>query len=204
MSSSKSVKYLLGTLHRRREQIASLQRQATADPGSTKRQQDLSRAPHSLGEEMRNAGEMPGGQDCLQAALENFRASLAIMERLVKVDPGYAEWQRDLFIAHKRVGEVLQNQGNLAAALASYRAALPIAESLAESRPRHVRSHLDLYFAHTSIAMIEVRMGERGRALDAFKAARAVMAQLRSELPDDPNWPIYLGWIDGEVAKLNG
>jgi tetratricopeptide (TPR) repeat protein len=184
------------------EEIASLERQANAHPGSTKLQQDLSRAHHSFGEEIQNAREMPGGQYYLQAALENFRASLAIMERLVKVDPGYAEWQLELCIAHKRVGHVLQNQGNLAAALASYRAVLPIAESLAKSQPRYVRSQLDLYFAYTSIATVEARMGERGRALDAFKAGRAVMARLKSALPDDPNWPDYLDWIDGEIAKL--
>jgi tetratricopeptide (TPR) repeat protein len=187
-----------------REEIAGLERQANADPGSTKLQQDLSRAHHSFGEEIQNAREMPGGQDYLQAALENFQASLAIMERLVKVDPGYAEWQLELCIAHKRVGHVLENQGNFAAALASYRAALPIAQSLAKSQPRYVRSQLDLYFAYTSIATVEARMGERGRALDAFKAGRAVMARLKSALPDDLNWPDYLDWIDGEMAKLKG
>lgn len=80
--------------------------------------------------------------------------------------------------------------------------ALAIAESLAKSRPRYVRSQLDLYFANVSVATIEARMGERGRALDAFKAGRAAMARLKSALPDDPNWPEYLDWIDGEIAKL--
>lgn len=187
-----------------REKIASLERQANADPGNTRLQHDLSHAHQSFAEEIQNAREMPGDQGYLQAALESYRASLAIRERLVKVDPGNAEWQRDLFIAHKRVGDVLRDQGNLAAALASYHAVLPVAESLAQSRPRYVRSQLDLYFAYASIAMVEARMAERGRALDAFKAGRAVMARLKSALPDDPNWPTYLDWIDGEIAKLNG
>lgn len=99
---------------------------------------------------------------------------------------------------------MLRDQGNLAAALASHRAALSVAESLAQSRPRYVRSQLDVYFAYGSVATMEARMGERGRALDAFKAARAVMARLKSALPDDPNWPEYLDSVDDEIAKLEG
>jgi tetratricopeptide (TPR) repeat protein len=187
-----------------REKIARLERQVDADPGNTRLQDELSRAHHSFAEEIQDAGETPADQDHLQAALESFRASLAIRERLVKVDPGNADWQRDLFVAHSRLGGVLRDQGNLAAALASHRAALSVAESLAQSRPRYVRSQLDLYFAYGSVATMEARMGERGRALDAFKAARAVMARLTSALPDDPNWPEYLDSVDDEIAKLEG
>ena len=193
---------LLSLAQTHREQIASLERQANADPGNTRLQDQLAYAHQRFAEEIQDAGEMPGDQDHLQAALESFRASLAIRERLVKVDPGNADWQRDLFVAHSRIGNVLRDQGNLAAALANHRAALAVAESLSQSRPRYVRSQLDLYFAYVSVAGIEARMGERGRALDAFKAARAVMARLKSALPDDPDWPTYLDSVDDEIAKL--
>jgi tetratricopeptide (TPR) repeat protein len=187
-----------------REKIASLECQANADPGNTRLQDQLAYTHQRFAEAIRDAGEVPGDQGYLQTALESFRASLAIRERLVKVDPGNADWQRDLFIAHSRLGDVLRDQGNLAAALASHRAALSVAESLAQLRPRYVRSQLDVYFAYGSVATMEARMGERGRALDAFKAARAVMARLKSALPDDPNWPEYLDSVDDEIAKLEG
>jgi tetratricopeptide (TPR) repeat protein len=191
---------LLWMAQTHREEIASLERQANADPGNIRLQDDLSRAHQRFAEGIKDV--VPGDQGYLQAALESFRASLAIRERLVKEDPGNADWQRDLFIAHSRVGDVLENQGKLAAALASHRTALPVAESLAKSRPRYVRSQLDVYFAYASVATMEARMGERGRALDAFKAARAVMARLASAVPDELNWTDYLDWVDGEIAKL--
>ena len=96
------------------------------------------------------------------------------------------------------------DQGNLAAALASDRAALSVAEGLVQSQPRYARSQLDLLFC-----LYEHRNGgsTNGRARPCagrLQAARAVMARLKSALPDDPNWPTYLDWIHGEIAKLNG
>jgi hypothetical protein len=72
---------------------------------------------------------MPRGN--ARPALESFRASLSIAERLAKADPGNAEWQRDLSVSHERIGDGLRAQGDLSAALESYKADLAIAERLA-------------------------------------------------------------------------
>jgi hypothetical protein len=45
------------------------------------------------------------------------RQALTIADRLAKVDPGNAGWQRDLSVSYNKVGDVLVAQGNLAAAL---------------------------------------------------------------------------------------
>jgi hypothetical protein len=57
----------------------------------------------------------------LPAALESFRASLAIAERLAKADPGNAEWQRDLAISHGLVAMLLARQNERERALAGFR-----------------------------------------------------------------------------------
>ena len=69
-------------------------------------------------------------QGNLTKALQAYRDSLAIAERLAKADPGNAGWQRDLSVSYNNVGDVLVAQGNLTKALQAYRDSLAIAERL--------------------------------------------------------------------------
>ena len=57
------------------------------------------------------AGEYLRERAALADVLPLFKASLAIFERLVKADPGNAEWQRDLSISHGNIGDVLRVPG---------------------------------------------------------------------------------------------
>jgi hypothetical protein len=45
------------------------------------------------------------------AALDGYKASLAIRDGLAQSDPGYAGWQRDLAQSHGRMGIVEARQG---------------------------------------------------------------------------------------------
>jgi hypothetical protein len=80
-------------------------------------------------------------QGNLPAALDSYKASLTIADRLAKADPGNAGWQSDLSVSHDRIGGVLRAQGNLPAALDSCQASLairdrkPIPEMPAGSAP---------------------------------------------------------------------
>ena len=47
-------------------------------------------------------------QGDLPAALESYRASMDIAERLAEADPGNAGWQRDLSVSHDNIGDVLR------------------------------------------------------------------------------------------------
>src|SRR5262245_35455209 len=46
----------------------------------------------------------------LARALANYKADLAIAERLAKQDPNNAEWQRDLSVAYETIGSVQHAQ----------------------------------------------------------------------------------------------
>jgi len=72
-------------------------------------------------------------QGNLSAALDSYKASLALRERLAESDPTNTEWQRNVSIAQESIGDVLREQGNLAAALSSYEAPTP--SQTASSRP---------------------------------------------------------------------
>jgi hypothetical protein len=50
-------------------------------------------------------------QGDLTGALESFRASLAIAERLAAADPGNAGWQRDLIVSYAKLAEVEPGAG---------------------------------------------------------------------------------------------
>ena len=67
-------------------------------------QRDLSVAYDEVGNVLVAQGD-------LTAALQTYRDSLAIFERLANADPGNAGWQRDLSVAYDRVGNVLVEQG---------------------------------------------------------------------------------------------
>jgi hypothetical protein len=185
-----------------RTEIARLEDLAGARPDDGKLQAHLAYKHQRRAEGLQQLAEMTRDDAQLRAALAHHRAALAIRERLVLVQPGNADWQRDLLLTHKGIGDVLAARRDCAAALVSYRAALPIAEALAQSAPRHGRPQLDLYFIHTAMASVEARLGEGGRALASLRTARAIIVRLREWRPDDHDWPIYLEWTDGEIAKL--
>ncbi|MEO8630904.1 MAG: hypothetical protein ABI612_22825, partial [Betaproteobacteria bacterium] len=51
-------------------------------------------------------GDVQVTQRNLPAALESYRASMRIRERLAQADPGNAGWQRDLIISFVKLSEV--------------------------------------------------------------------------------------------------
>jgi hypothetical protein len=55
---------------------------------------------------LRDEGDLTG-------ALEFYRASLAIAQRLAAQDPAHAGWQRDLSISQNNLASVLRDQGRL-------------------------------------------------------------------------------------------
>jgi tetratricopeptide (TPR) repeat protein len=107
-------------------------------------QRDLSVAYDEVGNVLVAQGD-------LTAALQAYRDSLAIFERLAKADPGNAGWQRDLSVSYNKVGDVLVEQGDLTAALQAYREDLAIAERLAKADPSNAGWQRDL---QTSIGKI--------------------------------------------------
>ena len=112
-------------------------------PGTEKR--DHAVLLHGIGDVLVAQGDLAG-------ALESYRASMAIRERLAKADPDNAGWQRDLSVSHSKNGDVLVAQGDLAGALESYRASMAIAERLAKADPNNASWQRDLAWSHWRLA----------------------------------------------------
>src|SRR6202022_1022523 len=83
-----------------------------------------------------NIGGVLEAQGKLDEALEAYRDSLAIVDRLIAADRTNTQWQRGLSVCYNRVGNVLLAQGKLEEALKAYRDGLAIAERLVAANPR--------------------------------------------------------------------
>lgn len=88
-------------------------RLAKSDPGNAGWQRDLSVSHNRIGDVLVAQGNLP-------AALDSYKAALAIADRLAKADPGNAGWQRDLALSLGRVGTVEVRQGARASALKAF------------------------------------------------------------------------------------
>lgn len=55
-------------------------------------------------------GDVQSAQGDLDGALQSYRASLNIAERLAKADPGNAGWQRDLIVSYVKLSEISKNE----------------------------------------------------------------------------------------------
>lgn len=96
-------------------------------------------------------GNMQLAAGRLQEALECYRDSRAILEKLVKADPGNTGAQRDLSICYDKMGGVFQEQGHLQEALRSYRDSFLIREKLAKADPRNNEAQRDLFVSDESV-----------------------------------------------------
>jgi hypothetical protein len=127
----------LGPARTTYEQGASI---AESDPGNAGWQRDLSVSYNKVGDVLVEQGNLP-------EALNAYRDSLAIRERLAKSDPGNAGWQRDLYAALWFVADAEIRSGEQADALEKLLRAKEIMEGLAKADPGNAGWQRDLSIA---------------------------------------------------------
>ena len=121
-------------------------------------------------------------------ALKSYRDGFAIADRLVKADPGNAQWQRDLSASYNKIGDVLVTQGTLPEALKSYRDGLAIMDRLAKADPGNAGWQRDLSLSYANIGDALRRTGETADALSALSAlmqGRKIIADITQMSPDN-------------------
>ncbi len=97
-------------------------------------------------------GDILAAQGEGAGALQSYRESLAIRERLAAQDPSNAGWQRDLSVSYNKVGDILAAQGEGAGALQSYRESLAIRERLAAQDPSNAGWQADVVVSCWKVA----------------------------------------------------
>jgi len=122
------------------EEFAAFEALAAADPQNQPAQLDLVVGHLGRGNELTARGE-------LAAALQSYRAALAIAERQAAADPDNALLYSDVLFCRNKVGDALQRSGDAPGAVREHEAALAIALRLVTTDAKNARFEQDL--AHT-------------------------------------------------------
>ena len=130
-------------------------------------------------------GDVHRAQGNLPAALESYRATLAIGERLAKADPGNADWQRDLAC---RIQDWRRTSGS----------GQPVGG--AGELPRRTRHHehwpgptpairwqRDLTVSHIRIGVVLRAQGNLTAALESYRTSLAIIERLAKADPSNAN-----------------
>ena len=144
------------------------------DPANAGWQRDLSVSHDRVGEVLERKGD-------LDAALESFRAGLAIAEALTRREPRAREWQWDLRSASTASAMSCSAKGKAGEALASYRRGLEIAEALVELDPARTGWQRDLAVSYHKVGSLEAQRRQRERG------ARIAGARPRHHRPARPH-----------------
>jgi tetratricopeptide (TPR) repeat protein len=124
-------------------------------------------------------------QKKLSESLQNLRASLAIQQHFVDVDPTNTKWQADIGDTYKRIGDLLITQKNFNEALGSYRAALVLSKSLASHDPSNIRWYADLTPSLMKFAVMLLREGKSTKALSILEESNAIAKHATEADPEN-------------------
>jgi len=87
---------LAGALQEYRASLAIVERLASSDPSNTGWQRDLSLSYNTVRYVLEAQGDVLEAQGDLTGAMQEYRAALAIAERLASSDPSNTQWQQNL------------------------------------------------------------------------------------------------------------
>jgi tetratricopeptide (TPR) repeat protein len=119
----------------------------------------------------------------LGGALKSHKDSLAIAERLVKSDPGNAEWQHGLLMSYARVGDVQIAQGDIKRAWKSYNGSLAIAERLVKSDPGNAEWQHGLSVSCARVGDVQMAQGDIKGVRKSYKDSLAIAERLATSDP---------------------
>ncbi|MGC2223375.1 MAG: tetratricopeptide repeat protein [Methylocella sp.] len=166
-----------GDLNKAQERLERVQKLAQSDYQTSYKYA----AAGGLGEVKYRRGDLTG-------ALQSYRDTIPIIDRLAKSDPGNAGWQRDLSVSHNRIGGVQQAQGDLAGALKSYEADLAISDRLARSDPGNAGWQRDLSVSYEKIGDVQKAQGDLAGALKSYSDSLAIRDRLARSDPGNAGW----------------
>jgi tetratricopeptide (TPR) repeat protein len=183
---------------------------ATADPRNTEWQRDLLRSYFKIGGVLSSTGEkgrlkvfadatsvlvylhkknvelarlLLRGDGRNEVALEAFRYSTNVAQRLVDRDPGNAQWQEDSAQSHSLLGDLLLQAKEENDALAEYRRALEIRQQLVTKDPNAIETQISLALSHGNVAVALWRLSKPEEALVEARTSLRTYSTLMGRWP---------------------
>ncbi len=138
----------------------------------------------------------------LAAALERYRAALAIWERLAAADPGTAELQHNLSASHNNIGKTLRQLGDLPAALERFQAGLAIGERLVATAPLDERWQALVAFSRLQIGGVLQQQGNPQQALEHLHDALVIRERLAAADPGNAEGQGELAGVHFMIAVV--
>jgi eukaryotic-like serine/threonine-protein kinase len=129
----------------------------------------------------------------LDAAEREFQAYLDVAHRLVAIDPGRDDWQREIAYANSNLGSVRESRGDLAGALEQYRAALGVETELLAKAPADVELQRSVAASHNLIGVVLRSLGEFEAALEQFRQEFGMRQALLATEPSNATYQLRLG-----------
>jgi tetratricopeptide (TPR) repeat protein len=148
-----------------------------------------------IGDILRNRGDLKG-------ALERYRDSFNIRQKLANRDSGNADWQRDLAASYEWIGDVLRDQGDLKGALERYRDSFNIRQKLANQDSGKTLWQRDLAASYERIGDVLRDQGNRKVALESQRHSFDIRQKLANQDPGNADWQSDLAFSYERIGDV--
>lgn len=188
------------------EYLDSLAKESTDDPSLLR---ELATAYQKVGDVQGNPYDSNLGDTA--GAIESYRKSLAIREKLAGHSPSNTEDRRNLAFIYGRIGDVAWGKGDTETALEVYSRAIAIGEQMQAAGQLDLQSSRLLWGSYRDYAYALAQSGDLASALESLKKGRDIVEKLAAENPDDAqvqrnmsDFYSILGDALGETGDLAG
>ena len=185
----------------RRSELASIQKQASADTSNPTYQADLAGGFDKLGAALEAQGDPAN-------ALVEFNNELTLYQNLESRDPGNKTWQQKTAQAFEQVGDeqfalaktadqthdATQSLQQTAAAIASYQKDLAIREQLMHAAPQDVDAQLNAAHTYLRIGSILYWSHHQPEAANAIRATVRLLENIVEAHQDTAQIRLELVW----------
>ena len=183
----------------RQGELATLQKQADADPGNLAHQVDLAGGFDKLGTALSAQGDSAN-------ALVQFNAELNVYQNLETRDPGNLNWQRTIAQLFEQIGDLQIAQakasyqaGNaqlglqqITASLVPYQKGLAIRQQLLHAAPEDVDAQLDAAHAFFQLGIALYWSNHRAEAINANRELVRLLENIVDTHHDTPHIRVQL------------
>ena len=135
-------------------------------------------------------------------ALEFFKKDLKVMEKLIAIEPGWADYRRDLSVSFSNVAQIYQAMGEGQKALEFFEKDLKVMEELVALEPRRTDFRRDLSVSFNNVAQIYKTMGEGMKALEFFIKQKNILEELVILEPSKTDFRRDLSVSFNNVAQI--
>jgi serine/threonine protein kinase len=142
------------------------------------------------------------GNEQLPAALDHYRAALAIDEAQLQLHPESVRARYNITFTYSDTGFILSKQGHFEAALKYYGQALDIRAALVAADPQDTRAREGLSKTYTYIGAILQQKGDTAASLDSYRQALAIREALVQKQPANEAFRLSVAESQSSIGDL--